>query len=130
MAGGRVRGSARDKLKKAPAPLARTSSTDSAGQLPRPQPQVPPRPVSQQVSPPQTPPQRSLPTPGPQGTLRRAESGNIPAAQAPEAVRPSATPVVEIWPLRLIDFDDDDQFNVIYALLRRYRIILFYLDVF
>lgn len=130
MAGGRVRGSARDKPKRAPAPepLARTPSTDSPGAQslpPRPQPQIPPRPVSQ-VS----PPQRTLPTPGSSGTLRRTESGNMQTqqAQVAEAARvaspPPATPVIEIWPLRLIDFDDDDQFNVIYDLLRRYKLIV------
>ena len=38
---------------------------------------------------------------------------------------PPATQPIEIWPLRLIDFDDEEQFKVIYSLLRRYVILLY-----
>jgi hypothetical protein len=41
----------------------------------------------------------------------------------------TSTPLMEIWPLRLIDFDDQDQFDVIYNLLYRLpHVVQYYLS--
>lgn len=125
LAGGRVRGSVRDKKKPTGDPASPPTNDPSPGQ---PRAQIPPRPVPQ--TPPQSqqpqPPPRALPKPAAsQGTLRRTDSGtmqqNEPLQRAPSNPSPAqlATQPIEIWPLRLIDFDDEEQFKVIYALLRR-----------
>lgn len=80
--------------------------------------------------------------PSTDGTLTRTQSGNLqssgsipppssnlqsssgivppPSANSQKASVASPAAPIEIWPLRLIDFDDEDQFIVIYELLRKY----------